>query len=141
MGLTWIDAYVEARVAFGAHPDVRICVLDARFGVVVEARERIGEEILALRYVVSDSEGPLVIRWAAERACARWEHELAKREPSEPFDIAALRAHAYRHGADRRWPLPCEVRVNQAWGKEMRMRLEDGRVVVSPVAYHELLCR
>lgn len=130
-----MDAYFEARLAFVDCPDARISTDDTihREAIFVVVRERVDGEIVVLHYSIlrSSPADRWRLRLLAERARGRWRHEMDKRKPSEPFDMARLADYVQRNSHQF---FPLAVEVNQAWGAEMKMRL-DKKVVLSPVAY------
>jgi hypothetical protein len=132
-----MDAYFEARVAFVDRPDARIRTDDQVHpgAIFVAVRERIDGEILVLRYSVPhEHPNRATLRGVAECSRRRWSHELDRRAPSEPFDMAKLATYVRETAHPI---LPLDVEVNQAWGGEMKMRL-DNKVVLSPAAYREV---
>ncbi len=136
----WLAVYVEARAAFPT--DVWLTtVSDDRRGVAMGAYKWFDREKLALTFVVgahyAQSEGHDMIRHVARDAAERWEHEVARREPSQPFDLGRILTHADRRLRFARETTP--VVVNNAWGGDMLMRLEDNRIVVSPAGYHAIM--
>lgn len=77
--MSWIDAYVEARIALPSN--VRISTSTTPWGVTrIEARAYCGWEILTLSYSVApDAEDRWLLTRLAEDAARYWQEMLTER--------------------------------------------------------------
>ena len=155
MSDTAMKAYVEARIAFGEHPDVRLRTDgDSARGAYVLASGWIAGQRYTLSYRVPHevlTQEPYVprglatnvfdcaLRVLAEDACRVWERKEEENEPWEPFTFEALDAVLGPPVAVPWREIP--ARVNHAWGDELRMHVGNDEIVLSPAAYVAVLKR